>query len=283
MRTAAHRGRRPANPVRGGILFKLLVFLVVVGACAALAWMLFLPVFAAAQVRQRTGFDVSIQSLAANPFAGTIAVHGLVLTNPPDFPERDFLRVREFRAEVELSSLMSGPLVFEAMTIDVASLTIVTRADGESNAARLRRTVQSSPSAAAAPGSPTPFAPPSAAAPAGRPFLIRQLALRFDRLTVVDFSAGQTAPDVRAFPLGLDHTYRNVTEVRSLFPPDALQPLAPLGAAIEGLVSGDIGRALGDGADAAAQSAAALLHEAGRKTGEKVKGFLDGLEESKKP
>jgi hypothetical protein len=107
--------------------------------------------------------------------------------------------------------------------------------------------------------------------------------LRFDRLTVVDFSAGQTAPDVRAFPLGLDHTYRNVTEVRSLFPPDALQPLAPLGAAIEGLVSGDIGRALGDGADAAAQSAAALLHEAGRKTGEKVKGFLDGLEESKKP
>ena len=80
-----------------------------------------------------------------------------------------------------------------------------------------------------------------------------------------------------------DHTYRNVTEVRSLFPPDALQPLAPLGAAIEGLVSGDIGRALGDGADAAAQSGAALLHEAGRKTGEKVKGFLDGLEESKKP
>jgi hypothetical protein len=271
---AGHRGPRPAGQERGGIFFNLLVFLVVVAAFAALAWMLFLPAVVTAQLRARTGFDVSLRSLAVNPFAGTIALRGLVLANPAGFPRRDFLELREFRADADLGTLFSDRMVFDSMTIDVAALTLVTRADGATNAAALQRNLRPP----ASPGGPSGRQAP---ARAGRPFLIRRLTLRFDRLVVANFAGSR--PEVHEFDLALDHTYPNVTDVRSLFPPDARQQLAPLGAAIEGLASGDVGRALGDAARAAAQSAGALLHEAGQKTGEKVKGLFDGLEESKKP
>ena len=67
---------------RGGCLLRLMVVLVVLGAAAALAWMLFLPVVVADQIRARTGFAVSVASLSCNAFTGKLAVRGLVVRNP---------------------------------------------------------------------------------------------------------------------------------------------------------------------------------------------------------
>lgn len=248
------------------MLSKLLVFLVVVFAFAALAWMLFLPALLTRHLRQRSGFDATVAKLAINPLTGTIEVQGFVLTNPPTFPEPDFLTVREFRANGEVRSLISDHPVFEKMVVDVAAVTLIKRADGTTNAEVFDRNLKSE-----ADGTAVPFAPTK------RSFLIRHLELRVDRLVLADHSVRQ--PTHREFTLNLKQTYADVTGIDQLLAPSVLKNLAPVAAAISGLLPDDIGKVFAE----AAGSGKELMREVGRKTTERAKGFFDALEESKKP
>lgn len=249
---------------RGGVMFKLLVLLAVLGAAGALAWMLFLPAFLAAQLRERTGFTVELRSLVANPFTGLIDVRGLVLSNPPGFPAGDFVQLREFRLEADLTTLLSDRPVFDAVTLDVARITLVKQADGRTNAEAFQR--------APVTGSTPPAAPRC---------LIRRLDLQFDRLVVVDHSG--PVPVVREFEVGVKGTYRAVTDLQPLLSPEVWQALAPLGAALDGLVPENLGQAVRRAAKEAAKTGAERLRAAGQRTGESVKGYLEALEENKKP
>jgi len=257
---SARRGGRGRD--RGGVMFKLLIVLAVLGAAGALAWMLFLPAMLTAQLRERTGFTVEVRSLVANPFTGLIDVRGLVLGNPPGFPTRDFAQVREFRVEAELTTLWSERPVFETVVLDIDQLTLVKAAGGQTNAESFQRG-------------------PAASAPPPPKFLIRRLDLRLDRLTVADHSG--LVPVVREFAVGVKGTYRDVTSLQPLFTPEVWQALAPLGAALEGVVPEDLGRALRQVAKDAAKTGAERLRAAGQRAGESAKGYLEALEESKKP
>jgi uncharacterized protein involved in outer membrane biogenesis len=265
------RRARPRSGRHGGILFKLLVVLVALSAVLALAWMLFLPLVLTTQLRRRTGFDATVQSLAVNPFTGRVALRGLVLTNPPAFPDREFVEVREFSAGAEVFSLLSDRLVFTFIDVDVAGLTLVKCDNGQANTEVFRRNLTQ------APASPTQ---PSAAAPPRR-FLIRRLTVRFDRLVIIDHTGRQ--PASRDYRLGLNHTYTNVSDPSQLFAPAVLQSLGPVGEALDAFVPGRLGRTLTDTLKGAAKSGAGFLKEAGRKAGEKVKEYFDALEESRKP
>lgn len=255
-------GRGVRGRDRGGVMFKLLVLLAVLGAAGALAWMLLLPAFLVAQLHERTGFNVELQSLVANPFTGLIDVRGLVLSNPPGFPTRDFVQLREFRLEAELTTLFSDRPVFDQVTLDLAKITLVKQAGGRTNAEAFQRA-------------------PLAAVPAAPRFLIRRLDLRFDRLAVADHSG--LVPVVREFEVGVKGTYRDVTSLQPLLSPEVWQALAPLGAALDGLVPENLGQAVRRAAKEAAKTGAERLRAAGQRTGESVKGYLEALEETKKP
>lgn len=263
-------------------MFKLLVLLAAMFAAAALAWMLFLPVVLTTQLRARTGFDAEVESLSVNPFTGDVELRGFVLTNPPTFPEKEFLRVRELRANADVWSLFSGPPVFNTMTVDVAKVTLVKNREGATNAEVLQRHL---PPRAEGPLPPAPTANAGAkaaarvkgGAQAEKSFLVRKLALKFDQLVIADHTG--LTPRVQDFRLGIDQHYLDVTELSQLFDPSVLKHLAPVAAAAAGLLPGDWGQVVGE----AAQSGTALLKDVGRKAEVRVKGFLDALEESKKP
>lgn len=246
--------------------------LAVVFAAVALAWMLFLPLVLTTQLRQRTGFDATVESFAVNPFTGTVELRGLVLTNPPTFPGRDFVQLREFHAKAEVLSLLSDRTVFSSMTLDVAAVVLVKRDDGSTNAGAFQHNLTSP----AGDGQPSP---PSSRPP--RRFLIRRLTVRVDRLVITDHSG--LLPASHEYHLGLNQTYTDVTDVRQLLAPAALQNLAPVGLVLNGLLPGDLGHAINDAVKDATKSGAGLLKAAGRKAGEKVKGYFDALEESRKP
>ncbi len=256
---------------RGGIFLKLLVLLAVLFAIGALAWMLFLPVLFTTQLRERTGGDVTLRSLMVNPFTGTIELHGLVLANPTGFPEHDFLQLREFRLKADVASLLSDRPVFDDVALDVAKVTLAKTAAGRTNTEALPQGL-----GASEPGAPAPVA----ARPAPR-FLIRRLTLRFDQLVIADHSGA--FPVVREVALGLNRTFTNVTDLKSQLPAEAWQGLAPIGAAASGLVPSDLGQAWHDAAKQAAKEGAERFKQARQKTGEKVKGLIEALEENKKP
>jgi hypothetical protein len=254
---------RPQFGVRGGAIAKLIVFLVVIFAFVALAWMMFLPAVLTTQLRKRSGFDATVERLAFNPLTGQMEIRGFTLLNPPTFPVSDFLEIREFRANAEARSLFSDRPVFDTMVIDISRVTLVKRQDGTTNASALENNLRESD------------VPRSLRARShNREFLIRQLILRVDRLTVADYSLRQ--PSEREFSLNLNQTYNDVTQVDQLLAPSVLKNLAPVATAMAGFIPGELGRAV----DEAGRSGTEILQHASRKAGERVK---DALEESKKP
>ena len=261
----------PFSGQRGGILSKLLLLLVVGFAIVALAWMLFLPAVLTTQLRQRTGFDATVESLAVNPFTGTVKLRGLVVTNPPTFPVHDFVRVREFYADAEVFSLWSDRPTFQSIRLDVDTVTLVKRENSQTNADAFQQHL----------AEPTDGRPRPPASRPSRQFLIRHLAVRIDRLVIEDRST--RSPFSREYRLGLNQSYENVTDVKDLLAPAALQSLAPVAIALKGLVPGDLGQAIGDAVKDVGKAGEGFLKSAGHKAGEKVKGYFDALEESRKP
>ncbi len=252
-------------------MFKLLVFLAAVFAFGALAWMLLLPVVVTTQLRTRTGFDATIERLTVNPFTGRVDLSGLILTNPPTFPVKEFVELRTFRANADVWSLFSERPVFDTMTVDVGTVTLVKTRDGATNAEVFQRRLNPATSA------PVPTKAATGGTANEKKFLIRKLLLRVERLVIADYSLRQ--PGVQDFKLAIDQTYLDVTDLKQIFAPAVLKNLAPVAIAAGGLLPGEWARAVGD----ATKSGKELLKEAGRKAEVKVKGLFDALEESKKP
>lgn len=262
-------------------MLRLLVVGVVLMATVALAWMAFLPLFFAVEVKARTGFDVRVATLSCNAFTGKLAVRGLVLANPPSFPVGDFMELREFVAEGDLMSLWSGRVELDAFTLDVRRLTLVRRPDGRSNAEVFQQkllgiqpgdTGAESRSMSATPPAPTP-----------RKFLLRRLVLRFDQLAVIDHSG--VTPVTQEYALGLDQRYENVTDTKQLLVPEVLRRLAAanLDPTVGRLVPGDLGQALGNAARGAAARGEELLKDAGQRANDTFRGLREKLEETRKP
>ena len=252
MRTAAPAARQ------GHIGLKLVLGLAFLAAGAALAWMIVLPLAAAAYLRGQTGCDTEIGSLYANPFTGHLAVENLVMANPPGFPRPDFLRVRALEIDASPRALFARRRVIDRARIEIASLSFVRDARGRVNVRQL---------AHGGAGAPAP-APSAASAPAGTGFFIRQLELRIDRAVVADYSTG--TPVVREFDVHFQHTYRDVTSGQQL--------AEPLAAAL-GNLAGAVGDLLPEW-DGWRRHAGGRLREAGRRAGETLKDVFESLEKS---
>lgn len=257
---------RPAAQ-RGGILLKLLLMLVGLGAIGSLAWMLLLPSVVTSRLRQRTGFDASVATLMVNPFTGRVVAKGFVLNNPPTFPRPEFLQVRSFEAEAELFTLFTDKPVFKQVTLDVALLALVRRPDGKTNANVFQSYLLED-----APGP----RPPTREEPR-RGFLIRQLTVRFDQLRIVDYTRRE--PVVRDYPIKLDRKFTNISDSRQLVMPGSLDQLFALGQAVGTLLPEEVGQAL----ENAMRSGTDALRELTRRNRPVMPGFTDALEESKKP
>ena len=273
-------------PVRGGILAGLLLFLAAGLALAALAWMLLLPVVVTSQIRSRTGFDASFSSLMVNPFSGRVVAKGFVLANPPTFPRREFLQVREFEIDGDLLTLFSDKPVVRRLRLDIALVALVKRSDGRTNTQVFQNYLAGTPAYSGYPRmtDPTAPAPPSATYPIAQPvpakrhpFLIRELQIKVDRFLISDHTGRD--PVVHDYALQLDRTFANVTDARQLLLPASLDQLFALSGAVGSILPADLTGAI----DRAMRSGTDVMRELARQRPAIFQGFTDALEESRKP
>jgi uncharacterized protein involved in outer membrane biogenesis len=255
---------------RGGVLAKLLAVLVVFLAVATLGWMLLLPAIVTKVLQTRTQFGVTVQSLTANPFTGTVHLRGLTIENPPAFPTPDFVQVREFRATAGMLSLFGSRPVIDEAVVDVALVTLVKNQAGVHNAALLQERLAGGGGGQSGAGGLSAAGP----APNPREFLIRRLELRFDKLRLVDASRGQ--PVTQEYDLGIRQTYVNVTTPVQIAVP-ILTKLNARGGAI-----GDFAGRLGADALAMAKKTGELLKDTGKEAGAAIKGLFQSLEQKAK-
>lgn len=259
------KGREGRHALRGGCLAKLFVLFVFVGAGLALAWMLFLPVIFTGQLRRQTGFDAEVTSFAVNPLSGRVVMRGLVISNPPTFPVKDGLHVTTFEANSEVGSYFGNKWIIDDLTLDVAKVTLVKRKDGHTNLEIFQQNL----------AGPVPL-PPSAKSQV----FVHKLRLKVDALSLADHS--ERVPRVKEYKLGFDQTFENVSDPKQLLAaPNVWRVLVSSGAAgdLGGFLSGDLSKQLNE----SLRGGNSQAKPAGGAVPENFRGFLDKLEELRKP
>lgn len=238
-------------------LLKGLLFLGVLLALGSILWVVLLPTVVASTIRSRTGFAVQVEKLSVNPFTVNADIRGLVLKNPEGWPVTEFVDLREFRADVDLFSLLGSQLIMNEVVVDIAQLTLVVNQQGKMNAVAFKDGLA---------GKEPPG--PAKGAPKGKKeFLIRHLVLRFGKLVYADHSGRK--PVFKEYNLRLNRDMRDVDSVTKIISPFTGTALGLVSNTLSGMFKGrpDLLKELAN-----------PLQEAGKKTGEKLKGLLDSLD-----
>jgi hypothetical protein len=252
-------------------MVKLFLLLGTLFAAAAMAWMVFLPHLAERQLRDATGFDITVKVVSANPFTGRLVVKGLTAKNPQGYPEPDFLKLESLDAIFDLFSLATGgQVIVENLDLNIAKLEIIRLHDGRTNFAECvaRFNPPSAPGAAAP-------------KPARRAYLIRKLRIRLGQLVLQDYTGFNA--EKKDYALNIDHSYVNVTDSRQLLVPDVVRTLYKFGLHhdMAKLLPGEFGEALAAAVDGFSQ-VGSKVKDAGQKAGDFLKGVVDKLEQSPK-
>lgn len=257
----------PLASRHGGLIFKLLLAVALLGAVLAIAWVVLLPSLVVSTVRAKTGFNLKVDEMSVNPLGATVHVSGLALRNPDGWPEPAFVDLRRFDADCSLFSLFTDRIEADRVLLDVAQVTLVRNRDGSLNASVFKDGLAGAPAGGGEGPSPS----------RRQGFFIKHLVLKFDRLVYADFSGRQ--PVVKTYDVSLR---RDLTDVDSL-----TKVISPFTGAALGLVSGTLGHLfqgrddLLQSAPAAVKDAVGTLQDAGRKTGEGLKSLIQSLEKKK--
>ena len=216
----------------GGILIQTLVFLVCAFAMLSLGWMVLLPGLFTSVIENRTGFPVRVDAFYANPFTAEVRMRGLVIVNPDNFGQSDFLEVQQFTAKADLFTLLSNKPVLDMTTMDVARITVITNAQGSNNLDLMYRRLNAEAGKKQPNGA---KADRIAASPLE--FLIRNLDVRVNQVVVKDERPGKSTQQVHQ--LAFQRNYRNVTPATK-FNTDVPEAVAAAGKNISEMVTGDL-------------------------------------------
>jgi uncharacterized protein involved in outer membrane biogenesis len=231
-----------------GLVFSLAALAVVI----AIAGPFFLKPFVTKQIKSRTGFDVKIQKLSVNSFAGTAKIDGLLITNPAsEFKTPGFVDLTALHVDVSLRTLFSGDqLIVNLARLHLPSVTLVRRASGPSNAEMFaqRLSGESAPAQQPQPA-PKPDDKPS------KPFkfLIKKLDIDLGKIVVVNEPASGD-PTRREININLKEVYADISDPKQLVTqsPALASSLLGMGIQITDLIPGKYGdnvnKVLTDGA-----------------------------------
>ncbi len=199
---------------------------------------------------------MQVDQLSVNLFTANIAIQRLVLKNPAGWPVEQIVELREFRVDVNFSSLLGQRFTTDEMVLDVARVTLMKDPRGALNVLAFQEALTGN--AAAGPARP---------ATTSLGFLIKHLVLKIDLLDYADFSGPQ--PSVKEYNLNLSRDLREVDNGAKI--------LSSFSGSTLGLVTNAMGGLLKNQPDLL-RELASPLQEASKKAGKKLNGLLDSLD-----
>lgn len=239
---------------RGGWLIRTVLFVALLGIIFAAAWVVLLPGITVSTIQARTGFLVKVDQLSVNPLSGKVNIEGAVMENPLGWPTAEFITLRRFSVDADLLPLLSHRFVADEVIVDVDKLVLVRNQDGVLNVDAFRNGLAKAKGDA------------SKADSAKTEFLIHHLVLKFDHLTMADYSGKK--PLIKEYNLKLSQEMREVDSVAKLASPFVGSMLTAQGGLAD-MNAGVLGTPLNS------------LQQVGKKTGESLKKLFQSLEKKK--
>ena len=239
-------------------------------------------------ITAKTGFGLDIRRLHISLLQPGLELEGLKLTNPADFPEPGALEIEKLKLSYDCAASTKQETRLPEVTLDLPTVVIVRKADGEVNFQRFaKQKKEETPVASGEPAPPSqpPGQPqPPAENKPPRQVRIDHLNIRLGTVYVRTYVPGEQQPREQKFVMNVDRKFENVTnhdfknigtqlflEIMFKSSPDAL---VNLGA---GLLSG--GQDLGQGAGNQVKITGAQLKDAGKKLQQSFKGLVEGLKQ----
>jgi uncharacterized protein involved in outer membrane biogenesis len=214
-----------------------------------------------------TGFPLEIGSVNLGLFNGQLDVSNLKLMNPPDFKERLFVDLPEFRIDYRLGSMLAGSPHINDMLINLNQIVIVKNADGESNVQRLKGVTSSSSSGAQS--------QPAKSEPGKKTsYRVDQLRIHIGTVTFKDYSKG--TPTEREIPLNVNATYKDITDSTDITRLVLMTMLSQARLPDIGVNVNDLTKNLGNVTDAAGQA----LQGASETLQKTTKGLFDTIKQA---
>lgn len=162
-------------------------------------------------LRAARGFDASIGSIEIGLFRPVIRIRDAVITNPPDFPRKECLNIKEITVQYQLASFFGSEIHFSEIVVDVPRAVVVWKGDGELNFDRMAGGGKKEKAESdRGNGHGTNEVKKTA-----RTLLVDTLTLRIAEAQVFDYRKGPE-PRVMTLPIKLDRTYTEVRNVRTL-------------------------------------------------------------------
>lgn len=143
-------------------------------------------------VQRRTGFGLRVAAADLGLLGGTLDVHGIELTNPPEFADRRFVSVALVHVEYDPRSLLGTPHL-RRLDVRVSQVVLVRNERGERNSAKLAATLRG-----------------GGRRPGRARYRVDALHVKVGTVLVEEYARGRR--DERKLVLEVDRTYRNVSE-----------------------------------------------------------------------
>jgi uncharacterized protein involved in outer membrane biogenesis len=225
----------------------------------------------------KTGFGLELKSLHVALAPLGIEVAGLKLTNPPDFPEAGALEISQLKLTYDRSASTKEEIRLPEVTLDLPSVVVVRKADGEVNFQRFSKKSKGNPPAGGAsepPPQPTPAPQPAPEKKAERKVRIDHLNIRLGTVLIRTYVAGEKEPHEQRLEMNVDKKYTDVTNDSFKQIGNELLMEVMFKTSSEALVKGLMN--VGNGTGASANDSAKQLQK-------QFKGLLNSFKQQQQP
>ncbi|MGK0241108.1 MAG: hypothetical protein ACI92G_004600 [Candidatus Pelagisphaera sp.] len=191
---------RSLRSKRGGVLRSAFFLGLFLAAASSLLWMIALPWAFQMKLERDTGCSWTAERLACDPFAFEIRIDDASLGNAEAFGgERAMMKIRSFRARVDMKSLISDEIVVQSVNLDISRMALVLDERGNLNLEQFVRDLFGESRGL------------------GKGIRFVDCSLKVDTVEILDYSSAK--PSHKALRLGVDVEGFEGTGAISLFEP----------------------------------------------------------------
>ncbi|MCK9554813.1 AsmA family protein [bacterium] len=158
-------------------------------------------------VKDMTGLQLTMESLAIGLQNQTVDIKGLKLRNPAEFEDKIMFDFPAIYVDCDVKAMLKKHVHLEDMKIHLAELSVIKNAKGELNLNALKVVAEKGEKPAEA----KKVAAEKPAETRPMTWQIDKLRLKIDKAVYKDYSKGKT-PEVYSFDINIDEEFENITD-----------------------------------------------------------------------